>query len=132
MAHPSNAPHEHYADRAEMSSSPSPPPYDPRSAAAAHLNPNHPYGGGASSSDPRASSTQSLVPTETTRGRRKLLLVYIHGFNGDETSFRSFPAHVHNLLSVTLAETHVIYTKIYPKYQSRRTIEVARDNFSKW
>src|SRR5438045_5011817 len=47
------------------------------------------------SQDPRSSSTQSLIPSESGRdGRRKLLLIYIHGFLGNETSFRSFPAHV--------------------------------------
>lgn len=66
------------------------------------------------------------------RGRRKLLLVYIHGFMGDETSFQSFPAHVHNLVTVTLSETHVVHTKIYPKYRARNTIEYATEQFSKW
>src|SRR4051812_8803886 len=50
------------------------------------------------SNDPRSSSTHSLVPSESGRdgrdGRRTLLLVYIHGFMGNETSFQSFPAHV--------------------------------------
>ncbi|KAB2569755.1 hypothetical protein DBV05_g11576 [Lasiodiplodia theobromae] len=84
--------------------------------------------------DPRSSSTQSLVPAEdqAMRGRRKLLLVYIHGFMGDETSFQSFPAHVHNLVTVTLSETHVVHTKIYPKYRARNTIEYATEQFSKW
>ena len=85
-----------------------------------------------SANDPRNASTDSLVPVESGRGRRKLLLVYIHGFMGNETSFRSFPAHVHNLLSITLADTHVVHTKIYPRYRSRRTIDFARDEFSKW
>lgn len=85
------------------------------------------------SNDPRSSSMHSLVPSESTRGgRRKLLLIYIHGFMGNETSFQSFPAHVHNLLTMTLAETHVVHTKIYPRYKSRRAIEFARDDFSTW
>lgn len=85
------------------------------------------------SHDPRSSSTHSLVPSETGRdGRRTLLLVYIHGFMGNETSFQSFPAHVHNLLSIAVAETHVVHTKIYPRYKSRRAIEFARDDFSIW
>lgn len=88
----------------------------------------------ASDNDPRSSSTQSLVPSESDAadGRRKLLLVYIHGFMGNETSFRSFPAHVHNLLTVLLADTHVVHTKIYPRYRSKRNIAFARDDFSKW
>jgi pimeloyl-ACP methyl ester carboxylesterase len=106
-----------------------PPRYD------AHLTPsvskNSPYLGGFD--DPRTSSQQSLRPDESTiEGRRIVLLVYIHGFLGDETSFRSFPAHVHNILSVTLAETHVVHSKIYPRYKSRNNISIARDDFSKW
>lgn len=85
-----------------------------------------------SSRDPRSSSTQSLVPVESRDGRRTLLLIYIHGFMGNESSFRSFPAHVHNLVSVTLKDTHLIHTKIYPRYKSRRAIEYARDDFSNW
>ena len=83
--------------------------------------------------DPRSSSTQSLRPTESAReGRRTLLLVYIHGFLGNEMSFQSFPAHVHNLLSTLVSETHVLHTKIYPRYKSRNAIENARDEFSQW
>ncbi|KAF2824880.1 hypothetical protein CC86DRAFT_395276 [Ophiobolus disseminans] len=87
-----------------------------------------------SSHDPRSSSTQSLVPDPTvdSSALRRVLLVYIHGFMGNETSFRSFPAHVHNLVTVTLADTHVVHTKLYPRYQSRNTLEIARDNFSNW
>jgi pimeloyl-ACP methyl ester carboxylesterase len=51
---------------------------------------------------------------------------------GNETSFRSFPAHVHHLLTVVLADTHVVHTKIYPRYRSKRNISFARDDFSKW
>jgi hypothetical protein len=86
------------------------------------------------SQDPRSSSTHSLVPSQSGQesSRRTLLLVYIHGFLGNETSFQSFPAHVHNLLSITLADTHVVHTKIYPRYKSRKAIDFARDGFSTW
>ena len=84
-------------------------------------------------SDPRATSEESLVPTRTQAdGKRILLLIYIHGFMGNETSFQSFPAHVHNFLKAGLAETHVIHTKIYPRYKTYKSIDVARDNFSRW
>ncbi|KAK0652065.1 hypothetical protein B0T16DRAFT_426688 [Cercophora newfieldiana] len=81
--------------------------------------------------DPRSSSTQSLLPS-VKDGRRTLLVVYIHGFMGNDSSFRSFPAHVHNFLRDALAETHVIHSKIYPRYKTYKAIDVARDNFSKW
>jgi hypothetical protein len=85
------------------------------------------------SNDPRSSSTHSLVPSETGRdGRRTLLLVWIHGFMGNELSFQSFPAHVHNLLTITLTVTHVVHTKLYPRYKSRKAIDFARDDFSEW
>lgn len=64
--------------------------------------------------------------------RRKLLVIYIHGFMGNDSSFRSFPAHVHAFLKEALAETHVIHTKIYPRYKTYKSIEVACENFSKW
>ncbi|KAI9717747.1 MAG: hypothetical protein M1812_004476 [Candelaria pacifica] len=51
---------------------------------------------------------------------------------GNESSFQSFPAHVHNLLTITLAETHAVHTKIYPRYKSRKAIDFARDAFSEW
>ncbi|KAI7518793.1 hypothetical protein KC331_g21021, partial [Hortaea werneckii] len=86
------------------------------------------------SADPRSSSTQSLVPSELAShdSRRRLLLIFIHGFMGDETSFRSFPAHLHRLLTVLVAETHTVHTKIYPRYRSKRNIAFARDDFSRW
>jgi hypothetical protein len=75
----------------------------------------------------------SLLPVESVNeSRRKLLLIYIHGFMGNETSFKSFPAHVHNILTLTLAESHVVHTKIYPRYKSRRAIDYAVDDFSNW
>ncbi|EXJ71244.1 uncharacterized protein A1O5_05050 [Cladophialophora psammophila CBS 110553] len=83
--------------------------------------------------DPRASSTQSLqAVTSPGDNRRTLLVVYIHGFLGTESSFKSFPAHVHSLLTPAVAETHVVYTKIYPRYKSRRNISFVRDDFSNW
>ncbi|PWW74894.1 hypothetical protein C7212DRAFT_203389, partial [Tuber magnatum] len=73
------------------------------------------------------------TPDPHPRGKRKLLLVYIHGFMGNETSFQSFPAHLHNLLSVTLEDLGWgVHTKVYPKFKTRHNISVATDGFSKW
>ncbi|KAK2036238.1 hypothetical protein LZ31DRAFT_589447 [Colletotrichum somersetense] len=85
--------------------------------------------------DPRSSSAHSLAPSIKDRDgvtRRTLLVIYIHGFYGNESSFRSFPAHVHNYLKEALAETHVVHSKIYPRYKTYKAIDVARDNFSQW
>lgn len=64
--------------------------------------------------------------------RRILLVVYIHGFMGNNTSFRSFPAHVHDYLKNALEESHVIHSKVYPRYKTYKAIEVARDRLSEW
>lgn len=104
---------------------------------------NKPYSSWSAGNDPRASSSDSLTPSDDNTAedlqhqphpqrRRKLLCIYVHGFMGNETSFRSFPAHVHNLLAVLLSDSHAVHTKIYPRYRSRRNIQVARDDFSKW
>ncbi|PGH15085.1 hypothetical protein AJ79_02611 [Helicocarpus griseus UAMH5409] len=83
--------------------------------------------------DLRSPSMQSLHPVDSNRdGRRTLLLIYIHGFVGTDTSFKKFPAHVHNLLTVMLSETHVVHSKIYPRYKTRKAIEFVRDDFSYW
>ncbi|KAJ9639759.1 hypothetical protein H2204_003552 [Knufia peltigerae] len=110
---------------------------DPSQAASHFLSPdssllrNSPYSGGFH--DPRATSTQSLRPAEPAgEGQRTLLIIYIHGFLGDETSFQSFPAHIHSQLTERLRDTHVVYTKIYPRYKSRRNISFATNDFSKW
>lgn len=87
------------------------------------------------SHDPRTSSSQSLAPSISDAPqdrRRTLLIVYIHGFMGNDTSFRSFPAHVHYYLKNSLAESHIIHSKIYPRYKTYKAIDVARDNFSNW
>lgn len=111
-----------------------PPPLPPRASSGANIARPEPSIIAMTSHDPRSSSTQSLVPDAASEntGRRRLLLVYIHGFMGNETSFQSFPAHVHNLVSITLADSHIVHTKIYPRYRSRNALEFARDDFSRW
>jgi pimeloyl-ACP methyl ester carboxylesterase len=112
-----------------------PPPYNPGNFGAPSsdgLGMDKVYPGWQSR-DPRSSSTHSLVPSLNDNERRRtLLIVYIHGFMGNDSSFRSFPAHVHSYLKETLQETHVIHSKIYPRYKTYKSLDVARDNFSKW
>lgn len=81
----------------------------------------------------RSPSVTSLHSPDdaASQGRRKLLLIYIHGFLGDETSFSQFPAHVHHCLAEALQERS-IYTKVYPKYKTRQKIEQVREIFSEW
>lgn len=93
------------------------------------------------SMDPRSSSSQSLAPSEYSEPagcerdgaqRRTLLIIYIHGFMGNDRSFRSFPAHIHSYLKAALAATHVIHSKIYPRYKTYKSIDIATAKFSTW
>ena len=87
-----------------------------------------------SAQDPRSCSTQSLVPhsSSSNSDKRTLLLIYIHGFLGNETSFQSFPAHVHNIVTERLKASHVVHTKIYPRYKTREKIGEGVKKFSDW
>ncbi|KAJ5760247.1 hypothetical protein N7520_007403 [Penicillium odoratum] len=72
------------------------------------------------------------LPRPEATWKRRLLLIYIHGFMGSEASFNDFPAHVHHLLTAVLSESYVVYTRIYPRYKSRGEIQTAVDQFSNW
>ncbi|CAI7599828.1 unnamed protein product [Penicillium glandicola] len=51
---------------------------------------------------------------------------------GSEASFHDLPLHVHDLLTGSLTESHVVYTRMYPRYKSQGEIQTAVDQFSAW
>lgn len=80
-------------------------------------------------------SSLSLPPPLPDRPgpkKRRLLLIYIHGFMGSEASFQDLPAHVHDMLTALLGESHIVYTRIYPRYKSHGEIHAAAEQFSAW
>ncbi|KAJ5184068.1 hypothetical protein N7492_001684 [Penicillium capsulatum] len=72
------------------------------------------------------------LPARPRGNKRRLLLIYIHGFMGSEASFHDLPVHVHDLLTALLGESHVVYTRIYPRYKSHGEIGFAAEQFSAW
>lgn len=78
------------------------------------------------------SVTSSSLPRPQDTSKRRLLLIYIHGFMGSGASFQDFPAHVHDLLTSILSESHVVYTRIYPRYKSYGELQAAVNQFSAW
>lgn len=85
--------------------------------------------------DPRTASTQSLTPSYVEGDqcvKRRLLVIYIHGFVGSEASFHSFPFHVHMRLKEKLTATHAIHSKIYPRYKTYKAFHLATANLSNW
>jgi hypothetical protein len=77
-----------------------------------------------------ATTNHSELPRR--EGKCRLLLIYIHSFLGSEDSFYQFPRKVHNLLAVSLGETHIMYIKIYPCYKTWGPLLNARDGISQW
>ncbi|KAI9478616.1 MAG: hypothetical protein EXX96DRAFT_571564 [Benjaminiella poitrasii] len=60
----------------------------------------------------------------------RLLLVFVHGFRGTDTSFKDFPNKLRiNLTNTVKAEVHVL---IYPSYKTAGDLRVAVENFSSW
>ncbi|KAH7186144.1 uncharacterized protein B0J16DRAFT_400036 [Fusarium flagelliforme] len=86
---------------------------------------------GFSESSPQSFPQTSDVPGHAT-GKRRLLIIYIHGFCGSEDSFGQFPSHVHSFLKQALCDTHVVYSKIYPQYETRNAMDIAVEKFSRW
>ncbi|KAJ5653771.1 hypothetical protein N7490_000774 [Penicillium lividum] len=93
-----------------------------------------------SHSPPDRSSTGSSLssglsmagPGPQDATRRRLLLIYIHGFNGSEATFLDLPVHIHSALAALLSESHVVYTRIYPRYKSHGEFNLAVKRFSGW
>ncbi|KAJ4113411.1 hypothetical protein NW765_011010 [Fusarium oxysporum] len=75
---------------------------------------------------------QSFNGSDLVTDKRKLILIYIHGFCGTEESFGQFPSHVHSFLKQALGDTYVVYSKIYPQYETRNSMDIAVKNFSRW
>jgi pimeloyl-ACP methyl ester carboxylesterase len=88
------------------------------------------YKPNSATSIPRSCS--SFTTFDDNGEHRRLLVIYIYGFIGNNDSFQFFPLHVHRLLQRRLAGTHRVYSKIYPRYKTYRAFHVARDDFSEW
>ncbi|KAJ5676283.1 hypothetical protein N7536_012455 [Penicillium majusculum] len=81
----------------------------------------------------RSSSSLSMLGPDTPQNfKRRLLLIYIHGFNGTETTFQDLPLQVHGALTGLLTDSHVVHTRIYPRYKSEGDFQAAVNQFSKW
>ncbi|CRL24556.1 unnamed protein product [Penicillium camemberti] len=81
----------------------------------------------------RSSSSLSMPGPGTPQNfKRRLLLVYIHGFNGTETTFKDLHLQVHGALAGLLTDSHVVHTRIYPRYKSEGDFQAAVNQFSKW
>ncbi|CUS11123.1 unnamed protein product, partial [Tuber aestivum] len=92
------------------------------------------YSSGDSRSRNAGLSTASKsAPGSLPMGKRKLLLVYIHDFVGNESNFQSFPVYLHHLLSVALRSLGGgVHSKGYLQPKAKNNISIATARFSKW
>ncbi|KAJ7624445.1 hypothetical protein FB45DRAFT_83027 [Roridomyces roridus] len=59
-------------------------------------------------------------------------LVYIHGFQGNDTSFQTFPTDLHEYLAAKIPAHLKLQSSLYPTYKSRKPIAQATQNFLSW
>ncbi|KAI8975156.1 hypothetical protein BDF20DRAFT_877124 [Mycotypha africana] len=70
------------------------------------------------------------INTTTSDYLDRLLLIFIHGFKGGDTSFKDFPARIQTILTNTVkADVNAI---IYPQYKTAGDLNIAVENFSSW
>ncbi|KAJ5091642.1 hypothetical protein NUU61_006512 [Penicillium alfredii] len=63
--------------------------------------------------------------------RKTLLLVFIHGFKGDDDTFATFPEHLRVLVSKALPAVTVV-TTVYPKYETKGDLRECVGRFRDW
>jgi len=56
------------------------------------------------------------IPESVVRGTELLLVVFIHGFKGTDTSFEEFPQRLHHLLSESVQPMQVECV-VFPAYE---------------
>ncbi|WVQ82449.1 hypothetical protein IAT38_004577 [Cryptococcus sp. DSM 104549] len=60
-----------------------------------------------------------------------LLLVWVHGFKGNDVTFESFPDRICHLLQSTHPSLHIV-SKVFPMYQTRGELTAATLAFVDW
>ncbi|KKK22122.1 hypothetical protein P175DRAFT_0491144 [Aspergillus ochraceoroseus IBT 24754] len=63
--------------------------------------------------------------------KKTLLLVFIHGFKGGDDTFGNFPEHMRMLLSRALPAVSIA-TAVYPKYETRGSLQECVSAFREW
>ncbi|KAG8811320.1 hypothetical protein FRC17_002531, partial [Serendipita sp. 399] len=77
--------------------------------------------------------SQSIVATSSTISTiislETIHIVYVHGFQGDHTTFQAFPSDLHNHLLPYIPN---LQSWIYPTYKSAKPLTFAVKNFLIW
>lgn len=62
---------------------------------------------------------------------RTLLLCFIHGFKGNDDTFKSFPQDLKVLVGKKLPD-HSVESVVYPKYETKGELSQATEQFLLW
>ncbi|KAI0251326.1 hypothetical protein BJV78DRAFT_1212497 [Lactifluus subvellereus] len=73
----------------------------------------------------------SSQPTPQQSSPNILLIVFIHGFKGDDTTFGNFPSRLQHILSETVQDT-IIESIVFPAYQTKGDLDKAVECFADW
>ncbi|KLT40835.1 hypothetical protein CC85DRAFT_329607 [Cutaneotrichosporon oleaginosum] len=60
-----------------------------------------------------------------------LVLVWVHGFKGNEVTFEGFPSRIVRILEDTHPSLHV-QSHVFPAYETRGELSAATENFVEW
>ncbi|KAG6821566.1 hypothetical protein H0H93_000075 [Arthromyces matolae] len=77
-------------------------------------------------------STSFTHPNESTNDAKEMLLViFVHGFKGDDQSFGDFPSRLQHILAETVSEV-IVECKVFPAYETKGDLNAAVIRFSDW
>ncbi|KAI9886927.1 MAG: hypothetical protein M1823_001219 [Watsoniomyces obsoletus] len=62
---------------------------------------------------------------------KSVLLCFIHGFSGDDDTFRVFPTHLRDATQKALPDWHVV-SAVYPKYETKGDLPSCVSRFREW
>ncbi|KAF8465259.1 hypothetical protein BDZ91DRAFT_681608 [Kalaharituber pfeilii] len=63
--------------------------------------------------------------------KKTLLLVFVHGFQGDDDTFGEFPSHLQATLRHSIPHIEVV-SKIFPRYETRGQLVIAVNKLRSW
>lgn len=66
-----------------------------------------------------------------TKMKNTLLLVFIHGFKGNDHTFHAFPKDLRALIAHTLPKINVVSVQ-YPQYETKGDLRACVSKFKEW
>ncbi|KAG6869330.1 hypothetical protein C0993_000083 [Termitomyces sp. T159_Od127] len=74
-------------------------------------------------------SSSSVVPSEE---KEVLLVVFVHGFKGDDRTFRDFPDRLQHILAESTGSNGNVECIVFPAYETKGELNEAVIRFSDW